>query len=294
MAKIGFVGLGNMGAPMAQNLLEAGHELQVHDIVPAAVESLRRRGAKRATVETAVKDVDAVITMLPSGQDVTEVLAGAKGLFRLATPGTLFIDCSSIDVEIARSLSSEATRAGVDMIDAPVSGGTVKARDGTLTFMIGGTQQQFQRSRPLLEAMGTAIIHAGTAGSGQAAKICNNMMLGVSMIAVAEAFAMAHELGLDPKTLLKICTSSSSQCWVMTHCHPVPGLDETVPASRDYEPGFTARLMLKDLRLSQNAARSTDSWTPMGARAAELYEQFVDGGEAEVDFSAIIRMIERT
>ena len=294
MAKIGFVGLGNMGAPMGRNLLEAGHELRVHDIAPAAIEALGERGATRATPETVAQDVDAVITMLPAGEDVQQVLTGTAGLFALASPDTLFVDCSTIDVDTARSLAEQATRAGVDLVDAPVSGGIVKASDGTLTFMVGGTQEQVQRARPILEAMGAVIIHAGKAGSGQAAKTCNNMMLAVSMIAVAEAFAMAQKLGLDPQTLLEICTNATSRCWVMTDCHPVPGLVETAPANGDYEPGFASRLMLKDLRLSQNAARSADCWTPMGARATELYEEFVESGGSNLDFSAIIRLIEKS
>ena len=294
MAKIGFVGLGNMGAPMGRNLLEAGHKLRVYDIAPAAIEALGERGVTRATPETVAQDVDAVITMLPAGEDVQQVLTGTAGLFSLASPDTLFVDCSTIDVDTARSLAEQATRAGVDLVDAPVSGGIVKASDGTLTFMVGGTQEQVERARPILEAMGAVIIHAGKAGSGQAAKMCNNMMLAVSMIAVAEAFAMAQKLGLDPQTLLEICTNATSRCWVMTDCHPVPGLVETAPANGDYEPGFASRLMLKDLRLSQNASRSADCWTPMGARATELYEEFVESGASNLDFSAIIRMIEKS
>ena len=294
MAKIGFVGLGNMGAPMARNLLGAGHQLKVHDITPEVVEALGEQGAIASTETAVAQDVDVVITMLPAGKDVHNVLVGAAGLFSLASPGTLFIDCSSIDVDAARQLAEQATRASVDMVDAPVSGGIVKARDGTLTFMVGGTQPQYQRARPILENIGSVIIHAGKAGSGQAAKICNNMMLGVSMIAVAEAFAMAHKLGLDPKTLLDICVNSSSRCWAMTDYHPMPGLVETAPASRNYEPGFAVRLMLKDLRLSQNAARAAGSWTPMGTRATELYEEFMDSGASDFDFSAIIRMIEQS
>jgi len=294
MSKIGFVGLGNMGAPMARNLLKAGHELRVYDIVPAATEALGDLGVTRAAPEVVAQGVDAVITMLPAGEDVQQLLTGAAGLFTLASPGTLFVDCSTIDVDTARLLAAEAARAGVHMLDAPVSGGIVNASSGTLTFMVGGKQAQVERARPILDAMGAVIIHAGPAGSGQAAKMCNNMMLGVSMIAVAEAFAMAQKLGLDAKTLHDICASATSRCWVMTDCHPVPGLVETAPASNDYEPGFTSRLMLKDLRLSQSAARSADCWTPMGARATELYEKFVESGAANIDFSAIIRMIEKS
>jgi 3-hydroxyisobutyrate dehydrogenase len=219
------------------------------------------------------------------------VLTGPTGLFALATDHTLFIDCSSIDVDSARSLAVEAEQAAMEMVDAPVSGGMVKAKDATLTFMIGGSAAQYERACPILDAMGASFIHAGDAGSGQAAKICNNMILGVQMIAVAEAFTMAQKVGLDPRKLLDICSKSSSQCWVMNHYHPVPGLVATAPASNEYQPGFTSNMMLKDLRLGQDAARSTGSWTPMGTQAAELYEKFVDSGAGEVDFSAMIRMI---
>jgi 3-hydroxyisobutyrate dehydrogenase len=294
MAKIAFIGLGNMGAPMARNLLKAGHELRVYDIAPAAIHALGERGVTRSAPETVAQEVDAVITMLPAGEDVEQVLSGAAGLFSSAAPGTLFVDCSTIDVQTARSLAEQATHAAVEFVDAPVSGGIVKASDGTLTFMVGGKGEQVERARPILATMGAVIIHAGKAGSGQVAKMCNNMMLGVSMIAVAEAFAMAQKLGLDPQRLLEICTRSTSRCWVMTDCNPVPGLVEMAPAGSNYEPGFTSRLMLKDLRLSQDAAQSADCWTPMGARATELYEEFVESGGSKFDFSAIIRMIEKS
>jgi 3-hydroxyisobutyrate dehydrogenase len=291
MARIGFVGLGNMGAPMARNLLQAGHELKVHDTTKKAVEALTQKGAECATERTVAQGVDAVITMLPAGEHVQDVLTGPSGLFSLAGERTLFIDCSSIDVDTARSLAGEAEKAGMEMVDAPVSGGMVKATDGTLTFMIGGSTAQYERACPILDAMGASFIHAGAAGSGQAAKICNNMILGVQMIAVAEAFTMAQKVGLDPQKLLDICSKSSSHCWVMSHYHPVPGLVATAPASHEYRPGFTSRMMLKDLRLSQDAARSTGAWTPMSTQATALYEKFVEDGAGEMDFSAMIRMI---
>jgi len=291
MARIGFVGLGNMGAPMARNLLQAGHALKVHDTATKAVEALVKEGAERATDQTVALGVDAVITMLPAGKHVREVLTGPSGLFSLAAERTLFIDCSSIDVDTARSLAKEAEKAGMEMVDAPVSGGMVKATDATLTFMIGGNTAQYERACPVLDAMGASFIHAGAAGSGQAAKICNNMILGVQMIAVAEAFTLAQKVGLDPGKLLDICSKSSSHCWVMSHYHPVPGLVATAPASHEYRPGFTSNMMLKDLRLGQDAARSTGAWTPMGTQATELYEKFVQSGAGEVDFSAMIRMI---
>ena len=292
MAKIGMVGLGTMGAPMARNLLKSGHDLKVHDIAPAAVEALVANGADAATPQSVAEDVEAVITMLPTGEIVSNVLLGKDSLFNRASKGTLFIDSSSIDVESARTLANRAHDAGMAMVDAPVSGGVAGAEAATLTFMVGGTDLEFATAKPILQSMGESIIHAGSSGAGQAAKICNNMILGISMIAVSEAFHLAAKLGLDGKTLSDIVSKSSGRCWVLTNYNPVPGLTPTAPANHGYRPGFTSTLMLKDLKLSQNAAGSVGVHTPLGARATELYEQFIHDGHGHLDFSAVIKMIE--
>jgi 3-hydroxyisobutyrate dehydrogenase len=292
MATIGFIGLGNMGAPMASNLLKAGHQVTGFDLVPAAVEALVAKGgqaAKSAAEAAAAGDV--VITMLPAGPQVRAVYLEEGGVLANARRGALLIDCSTIDVESARAVAAAAKRAGFDMLDAPVSGGTAGADAGTLTFMVGGEAEVFARARPVLEAMGRTIVHAGPAGNGQAAKICNNMILGVSMIALCEAFALAERLGLEAQTLFDISSKSSGQCWALTSYCPVPGLVPASPANRDYAPGFTAAMMLKDLRLAQQAAGATATATPLGAAAASLYQLFVDGGADALDFSGIYRLI---
>jgi 3-hydroxyisobutyrate dehydrogenase len=290
MATIGFVGVGNMGAPMAQNLLNAGHRLKVHDIDPEAQGRMVQLGAIEASSETVAAEVDAVITMLPAGRDVCDVLLGDALLDR-AAKGTLFIDSSSIEIDTARELTVEAHVRGMEMVDAPVSGGVVKAADGTLTIMVGGEEAEFAHARPILDAMGEAIIHAGTAGNGQAAKICNNMILGITMIGVSEAFTLAERVGLDLNKAAEICAKSSGGCWVIDNYHPCPGVVEGAPASNGYKPGFSSALMLKDLGLSQSAARNSETFTPLGAMATRLYQQFVDSGADNVDFSGIIRML---
>jgi 3-hydroxyisobutyrate dehydrogenase len=292
MATIGMVGLGAMGAPMARHLRKAGHTLKVYDKAEAAMDAPIADGAQPATYDTVARDVDAVITMLRTGDVVTEVLTGDVGLFAQAAANTLFIDSSTIDVNTSRTLSTQAVAAGMTMVDAPVSGGVPAAEAARLTFMVGGTDADFSRARPILEAMGRSIVHVGPAGTGQAAKICNNMVLGITTIAVAEAFNLADKLGLDAKTLYEIMSRSSGDCWVLNNNHPVSGLVATSAANHEFRPGFSSTLMLKDLRLSQDAAHGFGAYTPLGARATELYDDFVQAGNAELDFGAIIKKIE--
>jgi 3-hydroxyisobutyrate dehydrogenase len=292
MAKIGFIGLGNMGLPMAENLLKAGHAVSGFDLNEDAVARLAAAGGTPAhSIREACADAEAVITMLPAGENVREVYLGEGGVLAAVEPATLLIDSSTIDVETARQVAQTAMAQGLAMLDAPVSGGVAGAQAATLTFMVGGTGDAFAQARPLLEAMGKAIVHAGGAGNGQAAKICNNMILGASMIVVAEAFLLAEKLGLDAQKLFDISSKSSGQCWSMTSYCPVPGLVPASPANRDYKAGFTAAMMLKDLKLAQAAARATRATTPLGAGAAAVYERFVDSGEGGVDFSGIIRYL---
>jgi 3-hydroxyisobutyrate dehydrogenase len=292
MARIGFIGLGNMGLPMALNLLKAGHQVEGFDVSGGAVEKLvAAGGAAAGTVKIAASRADVVITMLPAGKEVREVYLDIGGVIENANAGTLLIDSSTIDVETARVVAAAAEAKGLPMVDAPVSGGVGGAQGATLTFMVGGSENAFARARPLLEPMGKTIVHAGGSGNGQAAKICNNMILGVSMIAVSEAFVLAEKLGLDAQRLFDISSKSSGQCWSMTSYCPVPGPVPASPANRDYAAGFTAAMMLKDLRLAQDAARSAGAATPLGAQAAALYERYVAAGEAARDFSGIIRSL---
>jgi 3-hydroxyisobutyrate dehydrogenase len=292
MATIGFIGLGNMGAPMAANLLKAGHQVTGYDIVASARAALARQGGRAAAsaVEAAAAG-EIVITMLPAGPQVREVYLGAEGVLARAQPGALLIDCSTIDVETARAVAGMAADSQFLMVDAPVSGGVIGAEAGTLTFMVGGEVAAFARAEPVLKAMGRTIVHAGRAGNGQSAKICNNMILGASMIAVCEGFALAEKLGLSVQTLFDICSKSTSQCWAMTGYCPVPGPVPAAPSNRGYAPGFTAANMLKDLRLAQQAAGATASATPLGAAAANLYQLFVDSGAGGLDFSGIMRFL---
>ncbi|HKU95190.1 MAG TPA: 3-hydroxyisobutyrate dehydrogenase [Vineibacter sp.] len=291
MTKIAFIGLGNMGGPMAANLLKAQHQVAAYDLSEAAVAAAVANGAsKAASIAEAVKGAEVVITMLPAGKHVREVYEGT--VIGAAAKGTLFIDCSTIDVDSARAVATAAAKAGMDMVDAPVSGGTGGATAGTLTFMVGGADAAFARAKPFLEKMGKNIVHAGGSGNGQAAKICNNMILGVSMIAVSEAFMLAKRLGLDAQKLFDVASTSSGQCWALTTYCPVPGPVPTSPANRDYQAGFTAAMMLKDLLLAQEAARSASASTPLGAEAAQLFSLFVNGGRGAQDFSGIIRMLD--
>jgi 3-hydroxyisobutyrate dehydrogenase len=292
MAKIGFIGLGNMGLPMAQNLIKAGHEVQGFDMSQAQMVALTASGGRAAAdVRAAASGADIVITMLPAGQHVREVYLGADGVLAAAGAGTLLIDSSTIDVATARDVAAAAEKKDLAMIDAPVSGGVGGAQAGSLTFMVGGTDEAFARAKPILDQMGKTIVHAGGAGNGQAAKICNNMILGVSMIAVSEAFVLAEKLGLDAQKLYDISSKSSGQCWSMTTYCPVPGPVPTSPANRDYQAGFTAAMMLKDLKLAQDAANAADAKTPLGADAAKIYGEYVEAGEGPRDFSGVIRFI---
>jgi 3-hydroxyisobutyrate dehydrogenase len=292
MTDIGFIGLGNMGGPMARNLVKAGHKVKGFDLAPAAIEAAKANGVSVVTsAAEAAQGVEVVITMLPAGQHVRAVYTGANGVVGLAKKGALLIDCSTIDVASARAVHEAAAAAGMGMLDAPVSGGVAGADAGTLTFMVGGTEKAFGRGKPLLEAMGRTIVHAGGAGNGQAAKVCNNMILGITMIGISEAFTLAEKLGLEQQKLFDISSKASGSCWAMLNHLPVPGIVETSAANRDYKPGFAAAMMHKDLKLSQEAAAQAGAATPMGAEATALYTMFVNAGNGDLDYSAIIKMI---
>ncbi len=292
MAKIGFIGLGNMGGGMAVNILNAGHELKVFDLNQQVIADICGKGAMAAaSANDAATDVDAVITMLPAGKHVKSVYLGDDGLIAAAKAGTIMMDCSTIDVDSAREVVTAATVAGMKMVDAPVSGGVAAAAAGSLTFMVGGTEDAFAASEPFLDNMGANIIHAGKAGSGQAAKICNNMMLGIQMISVSEAFVLAEKLGLEAEKLFAISSKASGQCWSLTSYCPVPGPVATSPANNDYKAGFAAAMMLKDLRLAQEAAISVGAKTPLGEKSRDLYEKFSDMSADNMDFSGIINML---
>jgi 3-hydroxyisobutyrate dehydrogenase len=292
MTRIGFIGLGNMGLPMAQNLVKAGHAVTGYDVSEYQAQRLASGGGScAASMREACADAEIVITMLPAGDQVRDVYLGHEGVLASASEAALLIDSSTIDVDTARAVAEAAEGRGFTMLDAPVSGGVAGAQAATLTFMVGGSPDGFQRARPVLERMGKTIVHAGPAGNGQAAKICNNMILGASMIVVCEAFLLAEKLGLDAQTLFDISSKSSGQCWSMTSYCPVPGPVPTSPANRDYKPGFTAGMMLKDLRLAQAAARATRAATPLGAGATAVYERFVETSGSNIDFSGIIRYL---
>jgi len=291
MARVAFIGLGNMGGGMAANLAKAGHEVHAFDLSEAALAHAEERGSQRATsAAEACKDADAVVTMLPAGQHVAAVYRDS--VFGHAPASAILMDCSTIDVATARSVEEEASAQGYVMVDAPVSGGIAAAEGGTLTFMVGGSVDGFQRAREYLEKMGKAVIHAGDAGAGQAAKIVNNMLLGATMAATCEAFALAKKLGLDQQTFFDISSKASGQSWSMTSYCPVPGVGPETPADRNYEGGFMAQLMLKDLKLAMEAAQAAGAYTPMGAEAEELYQRFVNLGGGPKDFSALIKMID--
>jgi 3-hydroxyisobutyrate dehydrogenase len=288
MTTVGFIGLGNMGRPMAANLVKAGFTVAGYDIFAGARDGAASDGVTIANaVADAAQDADVVVTMLRSGSEVLDVFAT---LATAVKPGTLLIDCSTIDVESARKLHVTAKAAGALALDAPVSGGTGGAKAATLTFMAGGTAEAFQRAEPVLSRMGKRLVHCGDAGAGQAAKICNNMILGISMIGVAEAFVLAEKLGLSHQALFDVASTSSGQCWSITSYCPVPGPVPASPANTGYKPGFTAALMLKDLLLSQEAARATGAVTPLGAEATQLYALFDKLGHGGMDFSGIIQM----
>ena len=289
---VGFIGIGNMGKPMVLNLLHADYRIKAFDIVGSAMDAVVEEGAEAASsVKDAAKGVEAVVTMLPSGKHVRDVYLGEAGVIAAAAQGTLLIDSSTIDVETARDVNEAATSAGLDMVDAPVSGGVAGAENAALTFMVGGSEGAFERAEPILKTMGKTIIHAGDAGTGQAAKICNNMILGLSMIGVSEAFILAERLNLDAQKLFDIASKASGQCWALTTYCPMPGPVPTSPANRDYQPGFTAEMMLKDLRLSQEASQKVGVATPLGAAATAIYTLYANSGHAKADFSGIINMI---
>ena len=291
MARVAFIGLGNMGGGMAANLAKAGHEVRAFDLSQVALDRAASHGCTiAASAAAACKDADVVVTMLPAGKHVSEVYR--TEVFASAPKSAILMDCSTIDVTTAKTVAGEAGTAGLTMVDAPVSGGIAAAEGGTLTFMVGGSHDGFERARPFLEQMGKAVIHAGDAGAGQAAKICNNMLLGATMAATCETFVLAQKLGLDLQTFYDISSKASGQSWSMTTYCPVPGVGPETPADRGYEGGFAAALMLKDLKLAEEAAESVGAYTPMGGEAEDLYQRFVDRGGGTKDFSALIQMID--
>lgn len=291
MTKVAMIGVGNMGGPMARNLLKAGYEVTAFDINPAILGPLVQAGAASASsANTAVGNVDVVISMLPAGSHVRGVYLD-DGVLAHAKTGALLIDCSTIDIDSARAVHGVAAQAGFDFLDAPVSGGVSGADAGTLTFMCGGSEKAFARAQPVLEKMGKRVVLAGGAGAGQAAKICNNMLLAIAMIGTCEAFVLAEKLGLDAQKLFDIASTSSGQCWSLTSYCPVPGPVPSAPSNRGYTGGFASGLMLKDLKLSQAAAQASGATTPLGAGATQLYSLFAAKGHAGIDFSGIIRML---
>lgn len=292
MSKIAFIGLGNMGLPMAKNLVAAGHEVTGFDLSDDAKAGLQESGGEVAdTIAAAVADTEIIVSMLPAGKHVTAVYTDSDGVIANAAAGALLIDSSTIDVDTARAVSAKAEVAGLAMVDAPVSGGVGGAAAGTLTFMVGGTDEAYQAAKPVLDIMGQNIFHAGGSGNGQVAKICNNMLLGISMIGTAEAFMLGEKLGLDAQTFFDISSTASGQCWSMTSYCPAPGPVPSSPANNDYQAGFTAAMMLKDLMLAQEASSSADASTPMGQRATELYTQMAEAGHDGLDFSGIMKML---
>jgi len=289
MATIGFIGLGNMGAPMAANLIKSGSQVRGFDLVAASRDASARDGVQIVdSARSALDDAEIVITMLPGGEQVLSVW---DDIVPAARQGTLFIDCSTIDVASARKAHGLAAARGIATLDAPVSGGVGGAKAATLTFMVGGSAHAFARGKPVLERMGKRIVHCGDAGNGQAAKICNNMILGASMIAVSEAFVLGEKLGLSHQALFDVASASSGQCWSLTNYCPVPGPVPASPANNDYKAGFTAALMLKDLKLARAAAETVGAQTALGSHAAEIYQSFAAGGDAAKDFSAIISFV---
>ncbi|ASP31156.1 3-hydroxyisobutyrate dehydrogenase [Qipengyuania flava] len=287
--KIAFIGLGNMGGGMAANLVKAGHEVNAFDLSDEALAAARNNGCTTFTdASEAVQGVDGVVSMLPNGAIVKSVYEGS--VIGKAPEGAVLLDCSTIDVATAKEVIARAEAAGYDMVDAPVSGGIAAANGGTLTFMVGGTDKAFARAEEVLNAMGKAVIHAGDAGAGQTAKICNNMLLAISMIGTAEAMKMAEKLGLDPQKFYEISSQSSGYCWSLNAYTPLPGVGVESPADKDYQGGFATGLMLKDLKLAMDAAQTADAATPLGRHAKELYEQFAEDN-AGLDFSAIIRSL---
>ena len=292
MTQVGFIGLGNMGGPMAANLVKAGFDVVANDLSIGAIDKAQTAGCQRGdTVASTVSNADIVVTMLPAGKHVRAVYEDDYGILNNAKSGAMLIDCSTIDVANARAVCEAAIAKGFDMVDAPVSGGVGGATAGTLTFMVGGSDDGFGRAKPALEAMGKSIFHAGQSGNGQVAKIANNMLLGISMIATCEAFNLAEKLGLDAQTFYDISSTASGQSWSMTSYCPAPGPVSTAPSNRDYEPGFAASMMLKDMRLAQDAAHSAKASTPLGAQSEALYALLESAGKDNLDFSAVMKLI---
>lgn len=290
---IGFIGLGHMGLPMASNLCRKGFAVTAFDLNTDAVHTLVELGATAATsLKAMAEQMDVIITMLPQGDHVESVCLGDEGLFQHSKTGTLFIDSSSIAVDTSRHLATVAEQRGLHILDAPVSGGVNGATQGTLTFMVGGNTDTFERAKPILSAMGKHIFHTGDHGTGQAAKICNNMLLGISMVGTAEAFVLAEKLGLSAQTFYDVASVSSGQCWSMTQYCPVPGPVASSPANFDYQAGFTIAMLLKDLRLSQRAAEKVGASTPLGAHTTALYTLLNNLGLPQKDFSAIIQLLQ--
>ena len=290
MARVGFIGLGNMGGGMAANLAKKGHDVRAFDLSTEALERAKAAGCLPvASAADAADGAEAIVTMLPAGKHVEQVYT--ESLFGAAPPSAILMDCSTIDVATAKRVAEAALVKGLTVVDAPVSGGIGAANAGTLTFMVGGSAEGFDRAQPFLADMGKAVIHAGASGTGQTAKIANNMLLGATMVATCEAFLLAEKLGLDPQKFFDIASVSSGQSWSMTSYCPVPGVGPDTPADHDYQGGFATALMLKDLRLAMEAAATAGADTPMGAKAAELYEKFAAEGQGGLDFSAIIKML---
>ncbi|GER08317.1 3-hydroxyisobutyrate dehydrogenase [Iodidimonas muriae] len=291
MASIGFIGLGNMGLPMALNLVKAGHDVMGHDLSDKQLATLSEAGGRRANGLDDIATCEVIVSMLPAGKHVAQIYGGEEGLIKKVKAGTLLIDSSTIDVATARAIADEAAGAGLDMVDAPVSGGVGGAQAGTLTFMVGGPEAAFEKAKPFLEVMGAKIVHAGDAGTGQAAKICNNMLLAISMIGVSEAFSLARKLGLSDQKFFDIASTSSGQCWSMTSYCPVPGPVPASPANRDYAPGFATDMMLKDLRLAKDAAQSVQAKTDLGDQSLALYAALSEDGYGGLDFSGVFKRI---
>lgn len=291
-SRVGFVGLGNMGGHMAKNLMKKGYKLVVFDINESAMSNLTELGAERASSPAELaKDVEVVVSMLPSNQHVADVYSIKNGLLSSAKRGSLLIDSSTIDPFVSQTLCKDAEKSGVKFVDGPVSGGVIAAKDGTLTFMVGGSKENFDFASPLLKSMGSRIVHCGDVGMGQAAKLCNNMLLAVSMIGTAETFNLGQKLGLDPKVLTDIVNSSSGRCWSSELYNPVPGILDNVPSSKNYEGGFGVTLMAKDLGLVQSAATKAEAPIPLGALAHQIYRAVIAQGFAKKDFSVVYQFL---
>lgn len=289
---VGFVGLGNMGLPMLRNLVAAGYQVRAFDLSGEAMTAARDAGAHGAgTAAETAAGADFVVTALPAARHVRAVLGGENGLLAATEPGAVVVDCSTIDPDTARAMAAEATERGARYLDSPMSGGVGGAAAGTLTFMVGGEAEAFERAKPVLETMGKNIFHAGDSGAGCAAKICNNMLLAISMIGVSEAFSLAEKLGLEAQKLYDISSTATGRCWSLNDYCPAPGPVPTAPSNRDYQPGFAAALMLKDLRLAMEAAQSSGAATPLGAHATQIYALMDVAGAAELDFSGVIKLL---